>query len=333
MNDNNSKKYKFGIVLGAFFLLEIILGIFIFGAFSPVVSGGVGQNVVVPTFLQVGASFPEIENITIDSFATDVTLTPNSTTIVTCEALIVDWNNESDIYALTGVFYDTGNSTYASADDNNTHYTNSSCTWNTSFIDWHGSIDDIYHVLGECTFQVQYYAHPTNWNCSMVVNDTANLTDQRDDDIAILELLAVGLPESINYGLVNSTYVSDEQIANVENMGNVQLNLSLYGYAFTPGDGQAMNCSVGRDENISIDFEKYNLTSTTVGAQTLTQFETNYVNLTSGAVVKDFDLRPRFNDDVNEAYNNTYWRIYVPQGVAGNCTGNIVFGATKADGS
>ena len=28
--------------------------------------------------------------------------------------------------------------------------------------------------------------------------------------------------------------------------------------------------------------------------------------------------------------NNTYWRIYVPAGVAGDCSGNIVFGAVSA---
>ena len=32
----------------------------------------------------------------------------------------------------------------------------------------------------------------------------------------------------------------------------------------------------------------------------------------------------------NEAQNRTYWRIYVPLGVAGTCQGNIVFGGRKS---
>jgi len=36
---------------------------------------------------------------------------------------------------------------------------------------------------------------------------------------------------------------------------------------------------------------------------------------------------------VNDAINSTYWRIYVPLGVAGTCQGNIVFGATVAPGN
>jgi hypothetical protein len=196
-----------------------------------------------------------------------------------------------------------------------------------------GVVDDNYHAVGNCTFEVYYYANPGNWNCSMTVIDNASLSDTQQDDINMADLLAIGLPDSINYGTVNATYVSLEQIANVSNAGNVELNLSLSGYAQTEGDGLAMNCSLGRVGNIPLDYEKYNLTSTTAGEVSLTVFENLYLNLTNAPVVKEFNLNQRTNDALDDAVKETFWRIYVPKGAAGSCQGNIVFGATQFDGS
>ena len=122
-----------------------------------------------------------------------------------------------------------------------------------------------------------------------------------------------------------------ENITNVTNMGNVALNLSLSGYAVTEGDGLAMNCSLGNVQNISIEYEKYNLTETTAGPLTLSEFEDNYINLTDSPVVNEFNLTQRINDDEDDTAKETYWRIYVPKGIAGSCTGNIIFGATQAN--
>lgn len=77
-----------------------------------------------------------------------------------------------------------------------------------------------------------------------------------------------------------------------------------------------MNCSIGNIKNISINYEKYNLNTSTAGSLTLTEFEAAYVNLTSSPVVKKFDLNYRQNDTEDDAINSTYWRIYVPLGVA-----------------
>ena len=51
------------------------------------------------------------------------------------------------------------------------------------------------------------------------------------------------------------------------------------------------------------------------------------------SVIKKFSLNYRQQDGYDDAINSTYWRIYVPRGVAGTCSGNIIFGATKAAGS
>lgn len=328
---------KSGLVgkLALIFLVEALLIFVITFSFGGIVVGQSGENVTVNTFLKVGAVNPEVLNISINNDVSAVNLIPNSTKRVTCQVLVRDWNNDTTISNVTARFFDTASSSYAGADDNNDHYTNNSCLLNTSFGTWNGVVDSSYTALANCSFQVQYYANPDSWNCTAVVTDNTGLKGNGTQNTTISQLLAVGLPSSIDYGTVNGTFVSDENVTNVTNMGNTKLNLSLSGYAVTPGDGYAMNCSLGAIKNISIDYEKYNLTVSHPGPLSLTQFEANYTNLTSSSVVKKFGLSSRQNDFLSgvDDTNSTYWRIYVPIGVAGNCEGNIVFGASVAPGS
>ena len=149
------------------------------------------------------------------------------------------------------------------------------------------------------------------------------------------EVLNVRIEEdSVSTTLIpNSTTVSGENASNVINFGNVELKLSLEGYGFTVGDGNAMNCTLGATGNISARQEKHNLIAPSPGDLNIAQANANHTNLTTLPRIKDFNLRRRTNDTVNNSIQQTYWRIYVPEGVAGTCTGNIVFGATTANGA
>jgi len=333
-NDKNMVKeiYTRSIWKLEFLILILLVAILIWflSFLSLPVNGGVGNNVTVKTYLTVGNVGPEVLSVSIDNDATSVILIANSTKLVNCEALVRDWNNDSDISTVIAEFF---NSSFGLVDDNNNHYTNNNCSINRTFGTWHGVSDTNYTALANCSFFVWYYANPGDWNCTVTVNDSLNWNASGSDNISVAELLAISLPTDINYGTVNSTYVSNENITNVTNVGNVKINLSSSGYAFNESDGLAMNCTLGSIKNISIYYEKFNLTTSTAGTLSLTQFEGNYVNLTSSPVVKRFSLDYRQNDTINEATNSTYWRIYVPLGVAGTCQGNIVFGATKATGS
>ena len=314
-------------------LLILLFGILLlitFSFYSNFVSGGVSVNgnATVITQLQVGQIAPEVLNVSLDS---PVTLNVNSTKLVSCIALIRDWNNDSDFNIVTGHFFNS--SSINDPLDNNNHYYNSSCFINTTG-SYKGVADTIYTALANCTFNVTYYANPGFWNCTIFVNDTYGWNHTQSNNGTVNELIGLEVPNSINYGIVNSTYVSEERIANVSNAGNVRINLSLSGYGRIVGDGLAMNCSLGSIPNISIMYEKYNLTSSNT-ALNLAEFEAgNYTNLTSGVpAIKKFDLSYRDDDLENNAINSTYWRIYVPMGVAGTCTGNIIFGATRASGN
>ncbi len=306
-------------------LLEVALLIILFSFFPKEVIAGVGSpNVTVITNLTVGNVYPELSNVSIEANASNLVLTPNATRKIYCYGLGTDYNGWEDMESATGTFFANSTSSYGSADDNNLHYTNSSCTLSSY---------DTYSSWINCSFDIWYYANPGIWNCTINVTDNKSKNGYGWDTINISTLLALGLPDFMDYGEVNATEVSLENVSNVTNYGNVMINLSLSGYGFTLSDGNAMNCTIGAIKNITIQNEKYNLTASNPGILDLPQFIANYTNLTSSPAVKNFNLNFRQNDTFNEAVNASYWRIYVPLGVAGTCQGNIVFGATVAPGN
>jgi len=320
------KEWKKKYLTFAFVFLELVLFFLFFSFITEDVFAGFGAgNVTVVTNLTVGNVYPEVLNVSIQNGDATFTLTPNDSRKISCFAHIVDYNGEDDLGYVNATFFDNFTSMSA-ADDNNSKYTNYSCVLDKGY-------GDEYTVGVNCTFDVWYYANASVWNCSVTANDSYNWQNSNSDNITISPLLALGLPDIIQYGTVNATYVSDENITNVTNYGNVPVNLSLNGYGFWPGDGNAMNCTLGANKNISIEYEKYNLTASTSGDLTYSQFIGNYTNLTTNPVIKQFDLDFRKNENVNEAWNYSYWRIYVPLGVAGTCKGNIVFAATQSDGA
>jgi hypothetical protein len=286
---------------------------------------GVGaDNVTVDTSLQIANAYPEITSIVINNGDT-IGLSPNTTTKITVYAVLRDFNGEDDLDSIiTSRFFDISSSTYAGADDNNNHYTNNTCSMDKNY-------GNEYEANATCTFDLEYYSNNATWNFSMQINDSLATTDLEGNTTIVNALFALSLPDFIDYGLINSTTVSDEVTATVINVGNARVNLSLSGYGATIADGLAMNCSFGAVQNISVMHEKYNLTVSNTDDLSLDSFIGNYTNLTTSVSVKNFELDYRTNDTdpFIEEVNSTYWRIYVPLGVAGNCSGHIIFGAVQ----
>ncbi len=313
------------IKIKIFYVIEffLVFTLFFIFLFSEYVFAGIGvNNITVLTNLTVGTSYPIISRIDVEGGS--IVLIPGSEKKVNCTVYLEDYDGEGDIRNVTAIFFNTLEANQNSPDDNNNHYTNESCFIDTSY-------GNEYQALAHCVFDVWYYANPGEWNCSVSVVDYFNYQNNLSNSSQIQPLLALGLPDIIQYGTVNATYVSDENITNITNLGNVKVNLSLSGYGFRENDGNAMNCTFGSIKNISIFHEKYNLTQSTPGELSLTQFQTNYINLTSNPIVKKYNLDFRHDDLINEAWNYTYWRVYVPIGVAGTCQGNIIFGAVQAN--
>jgi len=258
--------------------------------------------------------------------ANEIDLIPADTKEITCRAIVTEYDGKNSLANSTGKFFDNSISNYNAADDNNMHYTNNSCYINYSY----GNINEA-EVL--CKFYIWYYANSQNWNCTLDVNDNLSIHSRKGDLTFINPLLALGLNSVIDFNIVNDRDISNESKFNVTNYGNVKINLSLSGYGFRENDGNAMNCSLGEIKNISISNERFNLTNSNTREINLSEFGNKYANLTSSPDVKKFNLDYRKNDLINEAINITYWRIYVPRGVYGDCQGNIIFGAVRAPGN
>ena len=312
--------------------LEIALLIFFASLFTYNTIAGVGENVTVITQLNIGNVFPEILNVSLNN-EEDIALTPNETTLVSCMAVVRDYNGRDDIANVEALLYDSS-AIVPKADAGNDHYTNSSCEIIYDFGTYNTYVDDgNYTALANCSFHLQYYANPGEWICNVTVNDTYNWQDNQANTGEVLQLLALGLPETIHYGTVNATFVSDENVTTVTNFGNVMVNLSLEGYGAERGDGFAMNCTTGNVQNISIEYERFNLTETTPGPLTLSEFNSLYEALTSDPLeplIRQFQLDYKQDDDPTLSQKDSFWRIYVPIGVAGTCDGHIIFGATTA---
>jgi hypothetical protein len=269
------------------------------------------------TSISVDDSIPSPEN--------EIDLTPASTTSVFCEAVVKDFDGEDSIENITSVFFDISSSNSSASDDNNNHYTNSSCSINKSY-------GDSNELKATCGFEVWYYANNADWKCEVTLTDNLSVSNNSDSTY-VNPLLALGIDSLINYtGVVNNN-VSNESIVNITNFGNIIINLSLVGYGVTEGDNLSMFCNSTNSKNISVEYEKYNLTSSNPGAMELSEFEAKYTNLTSAALTRETNLNYRQDDSVNDAIMSTSWRIYVPAGVGGSCSGNIIFGARQGAGS
>jgi hypothetical protein len=312
-------EFKKSFFVGMFIFLEVALFCLLFFSFPQGVFAGIGTpNATVVTTLMVGNVFPEVTSVVFNS-GNNIDLTANATKTVYITAIVRDYNGDDDIKNVSVRVYDSS-ANYNSLDDNNNHYTNFSCYINKAY-------GDEYQIFANCSVELWYYSNNATWTANVSANDTNNLVGYNSTSKSVNTLIALGVPNGIDYGTVNATSVSEENFTNVTNLGNVMINLSFAGYALNYSDGIAMNCTLGSIRNISIYYEKYNITGGTTSVTSLTDFEAKYRNLTNTSVVNRFNMPARTNDTYNDIWNATFWRIYVPIGVAGNCTGNIVIGA------
>ncbi len=287
-----------------------------------VIVAGMGFDVVENLSLN---SPPQIEEILVDDDfylnPNEIDLIPASTKEIICRAIAIDYDGETNIKSVNSYFFDNIVSYYEDSNDHNYHYSNNSCFLNYSY----GNENQVEII---CIFNVWYYANSQSWNCSIKIYDEYSEIFG-NDSVFVNPLLALEVLSPINFGKIGAKEISEEITINVTNYGNVKVNLSLSGYGGYENDGNSMVCTLGSTKNISINYEKFNLTNSNPGSINFSEFESKYINLTSYPKTKKFNLDYRRNDLENEAINSTYWRIYVPSGVAGSCQGNIIFGVVQ----
>jgi hypothetical protein len=302
-------------------------------------------NLSIIAIVNVTNTEPNITSITIDdnvlSPSDEIDLTAGNFTVVICNATIFDYNGYEDITNAnkTNATLFIQGSGADSQDDNNSHYSNSSCGRCRQATAAEVS-DTANTAICDCQFSVQYYANDSsNWVCDFHVSDDGghakpalkiNLTDNSTGGpVTITKLLALDVPAILDYGNLSVTQTSAEIIHNVTNVGNIDINLSLRGFGGideTTGNNLSMVCDIG---NISIGAQRYSVES---GIAYDSMF--NLTNQTR--IAAEFGLNitfPQRIDDTNYGSdrNSTYWRIKVPLSVGGLCNGTIIFGAVDAE--
>ncbi len=239
--------------------------------------------------------------------ADEIDLVEGTTKTVHCDARVKDPNGWTDIVVTNATIYDDSSSLGA-ADDNNAHYTNSSCGV---------SMGSGIEAAVNCTFEVWYYANATTWTCNLRVADQADLTDNGTDTSVVQSLVALDMPGVIDFGTLQVGTPSATDVAqNINNTGNQNMDINLDGYGVVDGDGLSMNCTDGTNPGIPLENIRYNISDTGDGYSTMTALTDTAFTETA------FDLLQRF-DDLSPSTQNTYWKFNVSGGAAGTCNGTV----------
>jgi hypothetical protein len=323
-------KVKKKVLREALFLLYsgLLIGALVVGV-SMTTSGVAGVNVTNATVLakvNVTNTEPFLNKVKIDApldFNGNINLDAGDAVTVICNGSFQDINGYDDIASVNATFYDTSVASDA-PDDNNTHYTNSSCGTCTL-------VEGTNNQNGTCIcqFAVQYYANPTTWQCNMTIADSSGLAStQNSSFVRINEVLGLAVENStLDYGDLSVTEISPYIRENVTNIGNIPINITVRGYGGTNesiGQNVTMICGDNSAANITFDYQRFALEDTV-------SFDdmTNLTNQT--ALIQNLTIPKRTtNVGYGNSTNSTFWRLQIPIGAAGVCNGTLIFGAVDA---
>ncbi|MBU0471010.1 MAG: hypothetical protein KKF89_01020, partial [Nanoarchaeota archaeon] len=254
---------------------------------------------------QWGNTAPAINNMLITY---PIDLLAGITKEITCNASIID--TEQDLAGVSATLYFNQNNS-GDPDGNNDHYTNSSCSFSGTTA-----------KIAVCGFQLWYYAKNGTWNCNMSATDT-EFTDYDNITTTVNTLYAINItPTLLDYGNVPLGANSNNYTVNITNLGNMPLNVSVWGYGGSnsneTGGGLAFKCN--QEGNITIGYEKYSINP-------IHNFNQK-TNLTSGPKMIPIKIAKQTQPGIY-VQNQTYWEINVKaeNNPKGECNGTIIFAA------
>jgi hypothetical protein len=293
-------------------------------AIAPNINGPNYKNVTVHTSVNITHSKPDVLNVTVyetlNLSAKNITITAGGYKSVSCNATVRSWEGFNDISVVNATLYHQGSSSQNASDNLNNHYTNASCKLNaslTQFIGWY-----------VCSFDVIYFSNNGTWTCNVTIQNSytvtnPNFTGSGYGTTLFYPVYALNVTDGIDYGGVAvEDYSSPDRTANVTNLGNMGINITVEGYAVTRGDGLAMNCSL--TGNITVDNERFSPSSGQSFA-TKTPLTSNL----GGEMIPGLSM-PKQTINNTLILNTTYWQLYVPPNPAGNCSGYILFTAISS---
>jgi hypothetical protein len=242
----------------------------------------------------------------------EIDLVAGSTNIIYCNVTVKAPNIYKEVKGVNATLYSL-TTTLEAADSNKTHYSNSNCTFIT------GGGDTAYY---QCPFNLWHYAINGTWNCTSFAWDAYSIGN-KSDNTTVNQLFALNISTSvIDYSNLQPNQTSQNVTVNISNVGNMPMNISVYGFGGdneTSGSGLSMVCQIN---NISVSFEKYATNNST---------DYNSKNaLTTTSHDIGMTIPPKTNyDDIK--VNSTYWQFMVPPNSysSGQCNGSVVFMASS----
>jgi len=308
------------VILNNKFFLVVVLSVFILVlvlvlplGIAPNNAGANYKNVTVRTQANITNSKPEVINVTIqDAFnasTRNITLSAGSFKDVMCNVTLRDWNGFNDIAYVNATLWHVATSSYGAADNNNTHYTNTNCT--------NGGNGVGFYVNYLCNFSIIYYANNGTWMCNVTVLDNQSAMGYGNGSSIFYPVYALNITEGIDYGSLAVEDISQNATANITNLGNMAINVTVEGYGVKKGDNLAMNCSLGG--NITVANERFSTTNVDW---------TSKIPLNGSAQMLP-NLTLSKQNDSNLMINSTYWQLYADSAnnPGGNCSGYIIFTA------
>ena len=242
-----------------------------------------------------GAS-PSVTNLAVNN---PIDLLGNSVATISCNASISDEAGWEDISLVNATFWHSS-STETSNDDENDHYTNSSCSFGTN--------TSSTEFKAICSFALEYYTNPGNWTCKIRAYDSSSEGNNQIDTI-VNSLLALSFPNAINFGAFSLGETSTdltENVTNIINTGNTLIDVRL--------SGSNLVCTSG---SIPVSNVKYSDIDDTLYSS---------MNSLSGDLTTlDLNIPPR---TTTISTKDIFWKISIPNtGAGGSCTNSITFSA------
>ena len=236
----------------------------------------------------------------------EVILNAGSTRFVNCTIIASDPQGTGNIANATATFYYYLNKSN-DPDDNWVHYTNTSCVVaNTT----------LQNKTFSCGFYPWYYANNGTWYCNATITNNDSLSASNNTSTIIQSLYALNVTDGIDFGNVESEVSSLNVTANITNIGNMAVNITIQGYALAIGDNTGMNCS--DNTNITITRIKFSKITTD-----------DYATKTSlTGSVQNLNLQIPRQTNLTQMINTTYWQVSPDPGISTRiCTGYVIFTA------
>jgi hypothetical protein len=190
---------------------------------------------VYPTVV-IGNVAPTVGVVTLNG-NNNIILNIATTSLIQATTTVTDGNGYTDIATTSAVIFRTSSGTSCAA-DNNDCYRVSSCSL---------SLCAGTSCTATCNASIWYFAQPTDpgspwssdsWSAAITARDASNATGTATSTVVeLLSLLGIQVPSAINYGSLSpgSTTATLNTPVAVSSVGNVSMNVTLYGTNMTNG--------------------------------------------------------------------------------------------------